>query len=586
MGSPGAGEVPAAADASPTVRPGNRVQLGADRGYVRYTGEVAGHAGQRVGIDWDSPARGKHDGTVGGTRYFTASSPTSGSFVRAHKLGDGGRVSLQEAICRRGEVGPEDAHDPGWIQMKASEPARDAAGVADAPALDLSGLGVHGFADQAYILDDTATGVRAASVRSLRIAESLLSDWLTVVRMLVAFPALRHLDASRNRFDHPLPANRPEETEAADEDAECPGNVWLDVFAQLPEDVRLEELVLNGTNARIADVLSLCAACSRLNTLRLFGGGLTTLQPCGVDTGAALACVRVVDLGGNRVPWKQMQAALGRLQALAELFLRDAGIGSDSEQVAPGNFPVLERLSVSANPIADWTFVSSLALLPSLTSLLIADTPLTADEADWDPVSGADAPEDGRIASRHGIMARLAKLRKLHGSVINADERVYAEKRYLAVECIPALKEFGKEEAERRHPRMRELCGEYDVDLDEAAKGALVSGVLRQGKTLRADMVKVTFRREGKGDEARMLPRCVSVAKLRVMGAKFLKMGKRRGLVWRITHKGTESVFGNESSTLSEMHVMPGEDVIIAIADEEAKKREGDEDADIGQPQP
>lgn len=37
---------------------------------VRYSGPVKGKDGLWVGVEWDDPMRGKHDGTHGGVRYF------------------------------------------------------------------------------------------------------------------------------------------------------------------------------------------------------------------------------------------------------------------------------------------------------------------------------------------------------------------------------------------------------------------------------------------------------------------------------------------------------------------------------------
>ena len=35
------------------------------RAVVRYTGAVAGQEGEWVGVEWDDPTRGKHDGSHG-----------------------------------------------------------------------------------------------------------------------------------------------------------------------------------------------------------------------------------------------------------------------------------------------------------------------------------------------------------------------------------------------------------------------------------------------------------------------------------------------------------------------------------------
>lgn len=38
---------------------------------VRYVGEVAGTSGTWLGVEWDDPSRGKHDGRHKDVRYFS-----------------------------------------------------------------------------------------------------------------------------------------------------------------------------------------------------------------------------------------------------------------------------------------------------------------------------------------------------------------------------------------------------------------------------------------------------------------------------------------------------------------------------------
>lgn len=38
---------------------------------VRWRGEIEGLKGQWLGVEWDDPSRGKHDGVYAGNRYFT-----------------------------------------------------------------------------------------------------------------------------------------------------------------------------------------------------------------------------------------------------------------------------------------------------------------------------------------------------------------------------------------------------------------------------------------------------------------------------------------------------------------------------------
>ena len=80
----------------PSFRPGDRLRVGGDAATVRYVGPVAGKGPDAwVGLEWDDEARGKHDGSVGGRRYFAVRStaPASGSLVRAPAL---------DAVAERG----------------------------------------------------------------------------------------------------------------------------------------------------------------------------------------------------------------------------------------------------------------------------------------------------------------------------------------------------------------------------------------------------------------------------------------------------------------------------------------------------
>jgi hypothetical protein len=50
---------------------GTRLNLAGYRGTVRFVGKVDNTVGIWLGIEWDDPHRGKHDGVKDGKRYFT-----------------------------------------------------------------------------------------------------------------------------------------------------------------------------------------------------------------------------------------------------------------------------------------------------------------------------------------------------------------------------------------------------------------------------------------------------------------------------------------------------------------------------------
>ena len=90
---------------------GDRVkEVGGDHtATVKYVGDVDGSKGVWIGLEWDDPERGRHDGIKDGKRYFhVVGGPKAGSFVRPKKIHNG--VSLQRgasvSVChvRAGSV--------------------------------------------------------------------------------------------------------------------------------------------------------------------------------------------------------------------------------------------------------------------------------------------------------------------------------------------------------------------------------------------------------------------------------------------------------------------------------------------------
>lgn len=64
------------------VRAGQRVECCGYYGTICYIGEVPPTKGTWLGVDWDDPTRGKHNGTHEGKKYFIA------RYTFYKKLGD------------------------------------------------------------------------------------------------------------------------------------------------------------------------------------------------------------------------------------------------------------------------------------------------------------------------------------------------------------------------------------------------------------------------------------------------------------------------------------------------------------------
>lgn len=57
-------------DGGPLPQPGTRISLAGYTGTVKFIGPVDNASGIWLGVEWDDPSRGKHDGIKDGKRYF------------------------------------------------------------------------------------------------------------------------------------------------------------------------------------------------------------------------------------------------------------------------------------------------------------------------------------------------------------------------------------------------------------------------------------------------------------------------------------------------------------------------------------
>lgn len=50
---------------------GDRIECAGQFGTIKYIGLIQEKPSIWLGIDWDDPQRGKHDGSINGVQYFT-----------------------------------------------------------------------------------------------------------------------------------------------------------------------------------------------------------------------------------------------------------------------------------------------------------------------------------------------------------------------------------------------------------------------------------------------------------------------------------------------------------------------------------
>ncbi|KAI6216182.1 Tubulin-folding cofactor E [Aphelenchoides fujianensis] len=376
------------------IRLEQRVAVGDRRGTVKFVGRVEGSEEECwIGVDWDNPTDGKHDGTVKGNRYFHAKSPTSGSFVKPKDVvvGRGFKETLYARYCADEEA----ASASGDVEFVLKEGDDGMDVLQRTFTMDLDNQFV------SHLEPDF--DVRFPKCVSLSLVNNLLSDWNQLFSILELFPKLQILNISSNFF-LPIP-NALLEGRRAD----------------------LSELVMNNCGVKVGELRKIGRLFPQLTTLVLLDNNLEH-----VEFGEEFDRLKALNLSKNPIGDFEKLWPLGRLPSLETLNLRSCDI--KKIVLPPGDsFQRLEMLEMAENPVNDWESINELGRLPRLKNFRS---------------SGLHAGERG-CQSYEMIVAKLPHAQVVDGCVITAEERRNSELLFLHRFFAPPLLPVHQADIER-----------------------------------------------------------------------------------------------------------------------------------------
>ncbi|XP_032347781.1 tubulin-specific chaperone E isoform X3 [Camelus ferus] len=425
---------------------GRRVEVNGEHATVRFSGVVPPVAGHWLGVEWDNPERGKHDGSHEGTVYFKCRHPTGGSFIRPNKVNFG--VDLLTAIKNRyvleGELEEEEEEEIVTIGNKPVETVgfdsvvKQQSQLSKLQEVSLRNCAVNGAGDRGAI------AAACPNIRSIDLSKNLLSSWDEVVAIADQLRRLEVLNLSENKLTFPSGSPPPSGTFSA-----------------------LNELVLNRTGITWAQVLRCASGWPVLEKLYLESNDIV-ISERPVDV---LQTVKVLDLSSNQLIDENQLLLIAHLPRLEQLILSDIGISSIHFPDAgigckTSTFPSLQYLVLNDNQISHWSVISELDKLPSLHALSCARNPLT---------------ERGRDAqtTRQHIIARVGQLRTLNKCAVEPEERRGAELDYRKAFGAEWKAAGGHQDPDRdrpsadflaAHPRYQLLCRKYGAPEDGELK--------------------------------------------------------------------------------------------------------------------
>lgn len=432
---------------------GQRISLGPHRGTIRYRGPALPSSGEWLGIEWDDPSRGKHDGTAAdGTRYFTVRVPGSGSFIRptASKLSSG--CCFIEAL-RNKYLPPTIAPNKEQQSEQQQYSRKNIADIEiEAPNLDriarraarldrLKEVGLSGWqhssvpeVDENAVHDaghevarafDATKGYGEGSIREtcpnirwLDLSRSLLPDWEEVSLIAGELDHLQTLLLHFNRLQPP-PEQLPES--------------WKQRLGHI------QDLRLDGTLMQWDELLKLAPALTSLRNLQLGNNEIKNLHDthCLSDSAPVLPSLASLSLEDNAISfWPDLVAALSRLPSLTSLNLnRNQLADIPAAPSSAPKLPALRELHIRENQVTSWSSLENLSSwlghsqgLEALHISTLQDEELhsSSDEAQTQKQAGSLSKWEYRDF-RALAVARLPTLKVLDKTDITPKERKDAE---------------------------------------------------------------------------------------------------------------------------------------------------------------
>ncbi|KAF2486934.1 hypothetical protein BDY17DRAFT_245977 [Neohortaea acidophila] len=454
---------------TPEYYVGQRLSLKGQACTVQYLGTVGDKAGSWLGVEWDDPARGKHDGTFAGVRYFhcRSKSPTAASFVKPAQSWDAPRSFL---TALKDKYMPDYHADQAQIVYISGKQAEEV-GFEKFSQRQSRLHGVHVLVldrmriKHAFQSDEEKSAIQhlCADITELDLSGNLFEAFQEVLVLCKLFPKLRTLTLDSNRF-------------AVGGSYGDSGHGTLSVIATV------KYLSLATTLFSPKDRDGIISRFPKLETLVLTANEIS--GPLHLQTPPHLS---TLDLSDNELI---SLSDLRHLQNphLHTILLRRNRIQTVTTEAEPAFALSVTEIDLTYNAVDTWLFFNSITkhTFPNLTHLRVTGNSLYQHlvSAEGKPLTS----EDGYMLT----LARLPQLQFLNYAKITEKERLNAETYYLGQ--IAAELSLASEEAEAgilaKHPRYRELCEEYgepSIQRRSKANGQV------EPNSLAARLVAVTF---------------------------------------------------------------------------------------------
>ncbi|XP_078397826.1 tubulin-specific chaperone E isoform X1 [Cetorhinus maximus] len=522
-------------DSVPCDAVGRRIIYRDEYGTVCFVGTVSSAAGIWLGVEWDNPERGKHNGTHEGVQYFQCSHPTGGSFIRPQKANFG--VDFLSAVRDRyGQEGNQGIQDCRGNPLRWGKKPIEFLGSQDVKQRWFDALlivSVSGCQVSHANEEDEISNV-CPNIVELDLAKNLLPSWDKVAQITRQLRKLEHLDLSQNKLaivSNPVSLS--------------------DAFANL------KALAIQHNGLTWAQVLECAPMWPVLERAHLSSNAISVLErPIGV-----LQSLTLLDLSSNLLADENQLVHIAYLPRLEQLILSNTGLTSlHFDDIQPDGktamFPKLKFLAIDKNRISEFSTVNELNKLQSLEQLKFSDYAMVEREKNAKTV-------------RQLIIAKLGHLNVLNRTEISADERKGAELDYRKRFGKDWLKAGGHQDPEKNRPD-KEFCAEHPRYQELIEKyGAPELSEMEQQKlfALKDQLIALTIRCPDNPDQKQLekkLPDSMTIQKVRGLLHRLLKIpGAELKLTYISSKMDMEIDMDNDLKPLSYYSIESGDCILV-----------------------
>jgi len=467
---------------------GNRIICDGFMGNIRYIGplnklsESQGVEEIWIGIEWDDPNRGKHNGTVNGFKYFECRDGC-GSLVKPEKINTG--VSFLEALKIKYLTG-KDAKDeedlfvvnPHTKEIKKFEMvgmekiAAKQSNLEYLKEISLSGCGVCCIDSESKEHANTKLENLLKSMIDLDMSSNLLPGLRILESLAKYFPQLEILNLSKNKFI----------------EFDTDGN-----FTPYPnlKILALNECALNwghvhGIHKYFPGLIELHICDNSMKSFPL----VNQLQP--------FKNLVTLNLENNSIEdWREIEN-FGLISSLEKIILSQNKI-KEVQYQNPTLFKSLKVLNLSYNQIDNWHSITEINKFPKLEALRFTNNPLLTN-------SGV-----GPSLAINLIIASLDKLINLNGSSVRRQERLDAEKYYLRYFASNSSSGLDKE----RFEQLVGIHGAPDIALSNQ----------NQNQTLSDEIISVNIScAVANSNVTKKIPSSMTIANFKILCQRLFKI--------------------------------------------------------------